>query len=120
MKWIEEALDLGQPRAALNEEETKRRGVEAKVLMDNPLVKDSFLGVVKSLQAAWYRTDPSDAPGRELIFFQLRALERVHEHLTKMVSDGQILVDQAEIEQEANGNSGRARKRDRPIEPRHR
>jgi hypothetical protein len=120
MKWVEEVLDLQAPRAKLNEEETKRRGVEAQRLMDDPLLKDAFLGVVKSLEAAWYRTSAEDAQGREWLFFQIRAVEKVHEHLTKMVADGQILVDQAEKDQEAESDRARTRKRDRPIESRHR
>lgn len=121
MKWIAEVLELQAPRSELSEEQSKRRGVEAQQLLEDPIIKDAFKGVARALLAAWIQSDPADAQLREMIFFQLRAVEKVHDNLTNMVTHGQILTQSAEqAEEEAQRSRGRGRTRDRPIEPRHR
>lgn len=80
-------------------EEEKRRGDEARRILDEPLLAEAFQEIEKELTQAWMESPARDAEGREKTWLMLKLLHKVRGSLESMVSNGTMakatLLDRA-------------------------
>lgn len=73
------------------------RAQEAQTLLENGMLTQAFNGLEESYTAAWRATTIDDVSGREKLFLAINVIGKVREHLSKIVSNGNIA--EAEIRQ---------------------
>jgi hypothetical protein len=72
-------------------EEKIQRGHAAEQLLANPLLDDAFSGIEQGLMKAFLEPPrESNSEMREGIYFQLQALRKLRDALTKYVRDGKF------------------------------
>ena len=72
------------------------RAQQAKVLLDDPLLKEAFATLERSYIDEWRSTDPADMDGRERLFLAVNQVERVKSNLAAVISDGTLAAKELE------------------------
>lgn len=67
----------------------QQRGVRAKALLDNELLKESFDAIEKELMVEWRKTAPEDQQRREDAWRSLKLLENLQSGLKRIVLTGE-------------------------------
>ena len=63
---------------------------QAQRLLDDEVFQSAMAGIRKDLTEDWQRSRPDDAAGREKLFQQLQAIERLEEKLKSYVLNGKM------------------------------
>lgn len=66
------------------------RGMQAKSLLENSLLSESFDKLEQSYIAAWRTTNVSDVTGREKLFLAINVIGKVKDHLQSIVNNGTL------------------------------
>lgn len=80
------------------EEQLYAKGIEAKVLLENPLVTEAFNDIASALKEAMANTNPLDREKREAYYYQHRGLLELLNLLTSYVHAKEQLDAQQEQE----------------------
>lgn len=84
----------------------RQRGVNARLLMETPLLVEAFEETRKEYVAAWEKTPARDREGREQIWLMVRTLDKVRGHLLTVMEGGKL----AEHELTALEKAGKLRR----------
>ena len=68
-------------------EERERR---AKVLINDPLLKEAFDTLKEDLMNRWNHSGSTDLEARESIWLAIRLLDRIHGHINSIVETGHM------------------------------
>ena len=68
-------------------EERERR---AKVLINDPLLKEAFDTLKEDLMNRWNHSGSTDLEARESIWLAMRLLDRIHGHINSIVETGHM------------------------------
>ncbi len=68
----------------------RQRGVNARQLLENPLLMEAFAETRAEYLAAWEKTPVRDHEGREQIWLMVRTLDKVKGHLQTVMDGGQL------------------------------
>jgi hypothetical protein len=71
-------------------EEERRRGEQARRLLDDPLLKEAFQNVETALREAWAATADDAAAERERLWLMLKLLGRVRGDLMEVLETGRL------------------------------
>lgn len=66
------------------------RGTLAEALLQNELLKGSFVGLRKTYTEAWAQTQPDEMNAREYYWRAIQVLDDVENHLKKIARDGRV------------------------------
>lgn len=69
-------------------EQEKRRGEDAKRLLEEPLLVEAFEHIKQELTQAWTESPARDVEGREKTWLMLKLLGRVRGHLESVMANG--------------------------------
>jgi ABC-type thiamine transport system ATPase subunit len=75
-------------------EEERRRGEQARRLLDDPLLGEAFASVDIALRDAWAATIDDATAERERLWLMLKLLARVRGHLEQAVATGKLATRQ--------------------------
>ena len=78
----------------MTREHESRRGEQARRLLDDPLLQESFATVEASLRDAWTATPDDAAAERERLWLMLKLLDRVRGHLNSVLETGRLADSQ--------------------------
>lgn len=68
----------------------RHRGQQAKSILENELVVESFQEVERRITEAWKNTKAQDQEEREKAFMMLCALNQVHKYLVEVLNTGKM------------------------------
>lgn len=68
----------------------QERGAQAEALLRNELLKETLNYLKSEYISAWLNTRPQDAEYRERFWQAAQIVGRIHDHITKFVTDGRI------------------------------
>jgi hypothetical protein len=71
-------------------DQAERSAIDAKQLLENPMLRAAFVVLENEYLAAWRGSDHGDAAKRETAFFRLRALDEMKRDLSAVVSGGKV------------------------------
>jgi hypothetical protein len=71
-------------------EEERRRGEQARRLLDDPLLKEAFQNVETALREAWAATADDATAERERLWLMLKLLGRVRGDLKEVLETGRL------------------------------
>jgi hypothetical protein len=66
------------------------RAEQARALLDNLLLSDTFAALERSYLDAWRTTHVDDTAAREKLFLAVNVVGKVRDHLSKIISDGAL------------------------------
>lgn len=66
------------------------RGIQAKAILENPLVTESVEKLKQTYIEAWRRTAPEDVQGRERLYTAYGMVDQIFAHLRVVQGDGQV------------------------------
>lgn len=66
------------------------RGVRAKSLLENEMLKEAFETLEQNYIKAWRNTSIEDAPAREKLFLAINIVGKVQQHLLSAINDGKL------------------------------
>lgn len=72
------------------------RGVQAKVLMESPLLVEAFATLEDGYLSAWRTTHALDTQAREKLFIAVNVLAKVKDHLRSVVANGTLAAKELE------------------------
>jgi len=81
-----------------------RKGREAAMLLEHPLLVAAFEDMRKGLYKAWVDSHPSAKEERELCFVAMKLLERLHGSLQQHMLTGQFAAQQLLLGEKSNVN----------------
>lgn len=64
------------------------RGVRARALLENELLKEAFETLEQSYISAWRLTPPTADDAREKLYLAVNVVGKVKDHLARVLSDG--------------------------------
>jgi len=68
----------------------EERERKAKILIDDPLLNESFDVLREDLMNRWTHSGSTDLEARESIWLAIRLLERIHGHIKSIVETGHM------------------------------
>ena len=68
----------------------EERERKAKILIDDPLLNESFDILREDLMNRWTHSGSTDLEARESIWLAIRLLERIHGHIKSIVETGHM------------------------------
>lgn len=71
-------------------EQERRRGLDARRLLNDPLLAEAFATVETALRRQWEASSDGEAPLRERAWLMLKLLGRVRGLLTESVETGRL------------------------------
>lgn len=71
-------------------DEEQRRGHEAEMLLENPLLVEAFKVIEAELKNKWAESGSSEQESRERIWLMLKLLDRVKFQVETVVQTGQL------------------------------
>jgi len=71
-------------------ERARQRGINARLLLETPLLVEALAEVRKELMAAWEASPAADEKGREKLWLMLKLLNKIPAHLETVMNDGKI------------------------------
>lgn len=77
-------IDEGKAR------EAAEKGARARVLLENPLLKEAFEALESAYTAGWRASQPRDVEGREKLFLAINIVGKVKDHLLTVMADGEL------------------------------
>ncbi|VIO73887.1 hypothetical protein [Bradyrhizobium ivorense] len=78
------------------------RGLRARTILEDELVKEGFKALESAYVAAWRSTTIDDVAGREKLFLAINILGKVQHHLSAIIADGKLAeADLRELAQAA-------------------
>ena len=66
------------------------RAARAKVLVDDPLLKEALDAIEADIVTAWQNSLPGNAEGRERLFSLVWATRKLRDGLEQMITDGRF------------------------------
>ena len=66
------------------------RGQKARVLIEDPLIKEAFALMEKGVLEAWKASDGADHAGRERLYHYQRAIRQFRQFFTEAVTTGKF------------------------------
>ena len=78
-------------------EEERRRGEQARRMLDDPLLKEAFASVETALREAWTATVDDATAERERLWLMLKLLGRVRGDLMEVLETGRLAERQLAI-----------------------
>jgi hypothetical protein len=66
------------------------RGARAEALIKNELLQEAFKKLEDDYVAAWKTWPAADAAGRERLWQAVNVLDKVKDHLARVVADGKV------------------------------
>jgi len=66
------------------------RAARAQALVNDELLADAFAKLRTEYQAAWLNTGARDTDARERLWQGLKVVEKVEDHLKRIISDGAV------------------------------
>ncbi len=73
------------------------RAAQAKILLDDEMLKEAFATLRQSYTDAWLNTDARDDDGRQRCWLAIKNLDKVLEHLDRVIRDGAVAARQLEF-----------------------
>ena len=70
------------------------RGVRAKSLIENELLKEAFEVLERDYSAALFGTKPQDHIAREKLYLAVNVVRKVRDHIARVISDGKLAEKQ--------------------------
>lgn len=84
----------------MTNEQRRIKGMEAKQLLDNPMLKDAFTAVDEFLNQSALACSPDDATKAQRIIISKQLLQAIKREITRKIEDGDVAVIQIqELEQ---------------------
>ena len=68
----------------------EERERKAKILIDDPLLNESFDVLREDLMNRWTHSGSTDLEARESIWLAMRLLDRIHGHINSIVETGHM------------------------------
>lgn len=68
----------------------RQRGINARLLLETPLLVEAFEETRKEYIAAWEKTPVRDDKGREMLWLMVRTLDKVKGHLLTVMEGGKL------------------------------
>ena len=68
----------------------RQRGINARLLLETPLLVEAFAETRKEYIAAWEKTPVRDHEGREKLWLMVRTLDKVKGHLQTVMEGGKL------------------------------
>lgn len=68
----------------------RQRGINARLLLETPLLVEAFEETRKEYLAAWEKTPVRDHEGREKLWLMVRTLDKVRGHLLTVMEGGKL------------------------------
>lgn len=85
-------------------EQERRRGEQARRLLEEPLMVEAFAAVENGLHRQWEASKDGDADARERLWLMLKLLRRVQGQLIEALETGRLAETQlSAIEAEGRG-----------------
>ena len=73
------------------------RGARAEELLQNELLKESFLVLREKYTESWTRSEPHERELREYLWKSLQVLTDVENHITKIANNGRMAKHELEL-----------------------
>lgn len=68
----------------------RQRGINAKLLLETPLLVEAFADAKAEYLAAWENTPARDTEGRERLWIMVKLIDRVRSHLETVMAGGKL------------------------------
>lgn len=68
----------------------RQRGINARLLLETPLLVEAFTETRAEYIAAWEKTPVRDHEGREKLWLMVRTLDKVKGHLLTVMEGGKL------------------------------
>lgn len=72
------------------------RGAKASVVLENPIFQEAMDGLRAIYMQQWRNSDPRDSEVRELVFQMMNAIDMLEDHLTNVMTTGDMATIQIE------------------------
>ena len=73
-------------------------GIEAKQLLENPILRDAFKTMLDGNYKTWLNTNPEDGETRNSCYYKQRAILEFQQTLINVVENGKILQEEKKQE----------------------
>lgn len=73
------------------------RAAQAQALLENEILVGTFADIRQAYIGAWLATQPRDDEGRQMAWLAVKNLDKVREHLERVVTDGKIALKTLEL-----------------------
>lgn len=71
-------------------EEQAQRGVDARKLMEHPLLVEALATIEQDIQAKWRDSPARDVEGREQLWTQLKLINRLRAEIFQIAEHGKV------------------------------